>query len=255
MFKILVFLFFLCFYQEVFAQQQFNDFTMAGFGEKGKKSWDLRGKSAEIIDEVIKLDNIVSNFYGEKDKMQLTADKGNYNKTDGKLHLEDNVVVTINKETPLLGDDPLNPTQAPKAEKVNEIIITCDGPVEMEYKKKVAIFNKNVKVNAPDILMYSDVMEVYFGGNGSQLQPQSQPKPQLQEAGAELAAPTSFMGTQIDKIRGYGNVKIVRGENISYSDEAIYTTADNKLTLSGKPQLVIHSTEGLDASAGSKGTK
>jgi len=250
--RIFIFLLCLCFYQALFAQQQFNDFTMAGFGEKGKKSWDLRGKSAEVIDEVINLDNIVSNFYGEKDKMQLTADKGNYNKTDGKLHLEDNVVVTINKETPLLDNNPEQAPEAvevPKPAKTNEIIITCDGPVEMEYKKKVAIFNKNVKVNAPDILMYSDVMEVYFGGNKQEAQPQA--------VGEELGAPTSFMGTQIDKIRGYGNVKIVRGENISYSDEAIYTTIDNKLTLSGKPQLVIHSTEDLtkNASTGSKGTE
>ena len=52
-----------------------------------------------------------------------------------------------------------------------------------------------------------------------------------------------MMGSKIDKIVARGNVKIVRGENVSYSDEAIYTAADKKITLSGRPKLIIYSTE------------
>jgi hypothetical protein len=37
-------------------------------------------------------------------------------------------------------------------------------------------------------------------------------------------------------------VKIVKGENVSFSDEAIYTGADQKIVLKGKPKLVIYST-------------
>ena len=47
----------------------------------------------------------------------------------------------------------------------------------------------------------------------------------------------------INKIIASGNVKIVRGENISYSQEAIYTALDKKVVLSGHPKLVFYSTE------------
>ena len=53
------------------------------------------------------------------------------------------------------------------------------------------------------------------------------------------------MGSRIEKIVARGNVKITRGENISYSDEAVYTAQDKKITLSGKPRLIIYSAEEL----------
>jgi lipopolysaccharide assembly outer membrane protein LptD (OstA) len=59
------------------------------------------------------------------------------------------------------------------------------------------------------------------------------------------------MGAKIEKIVATGNVKIMQGENISYSDEAVYDAMAKKIILSGKPKLVIYSTEELkDASSG-----
>jgi hypothetical protein len=55
------------------------------------------------------------------------------------------------------------------------------------------------------------------------------------------------MGSQVDKIKAYGNVTIKRGENVSHSDEATYSAADSKITLSGKPQLVIFSSSDMSA--------
>ena len=59
------------------------------------------------------------------------------------------------------------------------------------------------------------------------------------------------MNNKIDKIVARGNVKVVRGENVSYSDEATYTAIDKKLILTGRPKLVISQTENIsDASFG-----
>jgi len=58
------------------------------------------------------------------------------------------------------------------------------------------------------------------------------------------------MGSKLERIIAKGNVKIVKGENISYSDEAVYTAADKKITLLGRPKLIIYSTEDLNASSG-----
>jgi hypothetical protein len=53
----------------------------------------------------------------------------------------------------------------------------------------------------------------------------------------------ALMGNKIDRIVARGRVKIVRGENISYSEEAVYSAQDKKITLNGRPQLIIYSTE------------
>ena len=56
--------------------------------------------------------------------------------------------------------------------------------------------------------------------------------------------------SKIEKIIARGNVRVVRGLNTSYSEEAVYSAAEKKLTLSGRPKLVIISTEQLDAPTG-----
>ncbi len=261
-------------------QQQIQDFSIAGFGEKGKKSWDISGESADMSQDAIYLNNIVGNFYGEKDNVRLTADKGNFDKTEGKLHLEQNVVITTSSGAKLTTDsldwdkkskvvatlDKVNierenmittaqgATGEPNLNKIslekdvqveikpqekegkpgegvkNKIIITCDGPLQIDYQKNIGTFNNNVKVETQDVVIYSDTMEVYFikAGQSDKVEPSEK---------------TTMMGASIDKIIARGNVKIARGDNISYSEEATYSAQDKKITLSGSPKLIIYSTE------------
>ena len=56
--------------------QQINDFPISGYGDKGKKSWDVSGKSADIFEDKVNLDDVKGNLYGEGDNVKLTADKG-----------------------------------------------------------------------------------------------------------------------------------------------------------------------------------
>lgn len=268
--------------QQVESDQQISDFSLAGYGERGKKTWDLAGKSADIYTDVVKLNEVVGNLYGKEENIKLTADRGDFNKTDGKVHLEQNVVITTSSGTKLNTDtldwdrknqfvstkDTVNiqrenitivavgaqgepnlkkvalekdvkldiiPTQQEqsKGQGVKEkITITCDGPLQIDYDKSIATFSNNVKVERQDSVMYSDKMDVYFISSG---------KKKESEGGENQA----FMGNKIDKIVASGNVKVVRGENISYSQEAIYSAADKKLTLTGRPKLVIYSAEAL----------
>jgi len=268
------------------SDQQISDFSIAGYGDKGKKTWDLAGKSADIFSDVIKLNDIVGNLYGEKEQIKLSADKGDFNKEQGRVHLEQNVVVTTSSGARLLtasldwdrknqtvstsdvvnierqnmvavaagatGQPNLNrvtlekdvtvninpPEKTPQKEasETSKTVITCDGPLEIDYEKNVAVFNKNVKVDRTDMQIYSDMMFVYFlAGDSAPESAESKESSGMQQ-----------MNSKIDKIVSRGNVKIVRGENVSFSDEATYTAADRKITLSGKPKLVIYSTEGMD---------
>lgn len=265
------------------SDQQVQDFTLSGYADKGKRNWDIKGKSADISAESIKLNNITSNFYGEQDNVILMADTGDYNRSAGKMHLEKNVVVTISSGAKMTTDSlnwdkqnktistedkvkiekenvittgkgavsypelnqaslskdvsvdvlPL-PGKASKGKGFGKVVITCDGPLQIDYRKKTATFNKNVKVVTNDMIIHSDIMDIYFSSSDKKDSPKKL---------ENIAESSMFMGSQIDKIRAWGNVKIVRGSNVSYSDEAIYNSADNKIILSGRPKLEIASVE------------
>lgn len=276
-----------CFAQE--SDQQINDFSLAGYGEKGKKSWDLSGKSADIFEQVVKLKDVNGNLYGKEEDVNLTSKTGDFNKADGKIHLEKDVVITTSSGTRLTTDtldwdrkqekvttpDKVNITrdnmniqgrgaegqmnfnkvalkkdvrvdinpddkdkEKPSAIK-DKIIITCDGPLNVDYEKNLATFHDNVKVERVDSTIYSDIMDIYFLTSKK-----DEPK-QAEENDAEKKD-SGLMGSKLDRIVARGNVKVVQGQNTSYSEEAIYTGADKKLTLTGSPRLVIFSTEGFN---------
>ncbi len=261
--------------------QQIGDFNLSGSGEKGKKAWDLAGKSADIYNDVVKLKKVVGNNYGDKDSINLTADDGNFNKSSGVVHLEKNVVITTSSGAKLTTDsldwdrkqqivstlDKVNLARSdmnlagvgakgqtalkqvvlekdvrldinPKGSldgKKEKIVITCDGPLDVDYEKNVAVFNNNVKVEKSDLTIYSDKMQVYF-------------TPKQDESKKDQGP--GVMASSINKIVASGNVRILRGENISYSQEAIYTALDKKMILTGRPQIIIYQTENMNAAFG-----
>lgn len=268
------------------SDQQINDFSLAGYGERGKKTWDIAGKSADIFTETIKLKDLTGNLYGEKDNVKLTANSGDFDKAEGKVHLEQDVVITTSSGAKLttdsldwdrkndivatkdhvhiikdntittalgaIGHPSLNKVDlqkdvkleiTPDEQRKNEkdaasekVVITCDGPLSIDYDKNVATFSNNVLVNRPDSQIYSDKMDVYFSKND-------------QGSGEKQEGSAAF-NSKITTIVARGNVKIVRGENVSYSDEATYDAVDKKIVLSGKPKLIVYSTEGMNASFG-----
>ncbi|MFA5156894.1 MAG: LPS export ABC transporter periplasmic protein LptC [Candidatus Omnitrophota bacterium] len=271
------------------SDQQINDFSFSGYGERGKKTWDIAGKSADIFADNIRLKEITGNMYGDED-VKLTAEKGDFNKAEGKIHLEEDVVITTESGAKLTTDSldwdrkndvvttkdkvnivrdnliaealgamgkpalskvnlekevkvqiiPEKDKDQPPATEAERIIITCDGPLAIDYAKNFATFSNNVRVDRDGSQIYSDTMDVYFNtGAKAGAQPETAAQP---EAG--------LSNSKIEKIVCRGNVKIIRGPNVSYSDEAIYSALENKITLLGRPKLVLYSTEEMDAPSG-----
>ena len=109
-----------------------------------------------------------------------------------------------------------------------KIVITCDGSLLVDYEKNIATFKDNVRVEKPDMVIYSDIMDIYFTASKEKV---------------ESIKTNSMMNDKIDKIVARGHVKIVRGENISYSDEATYSALDKKMILSGRPKIILYYTE------------
>lgn len=267
------------------SDQAMGDFSLSGFGDKGRKSWEVSGRSADIGPEVIKLNDVVSNFYGDKETVKLTADNGDFNRIEGSMRLKDNVVVTTSSGAVMTTDSldwdrkkQIVQTDAPVKLQKDEMVITgqgakgfpdlnkvdlnkevqvsitpvkedqrgrsgrrieitCDGPLQVDYQKNIATFNNNVRVELEDAIITGDQMELFFlGGSGGR-------KNDIDDVGA-------MAGSKIDRILARGNVTVIRGQNVSHSDEALYSALENKITLLGKPKLVIYSSEGLNAPAG-----
>ncbi len=212
-------------------------FNLEGLNERGEKKWDVKGESAEAISEnQVKLDNIIASAYGEESEAVITADEGVYDKSKNNVTLEKNVHATIMATQGFTGDfvegadkakDKKKPSGA-KGEKPkkSKTIITCDGEVQFDYEKNQAYFNKNVKVVSEDGTIDADKITLYLNSDTRRL--------------SEIVAD--------------GNVKIVRGDNTSFSQKASYSENDKKVTLSGSPKLILspEGGMGLDAITGEK---
>lgn len=222
-------------------------FNLEGLTEKGAKKWDVTGKSAESISETeIKLESIVANAYGSDGAATITADKGMYDKSKNNVRLEQNVRATIDNSGSY-GKDifDISPVakatdkpQAPKAAQVpakaktadkamgdkpqkpkkTKTVITCDGDALFDYEKNKAYFNKNVKVVSDDGKIDADKISAYLDTKTK----------------------------KVTEIVAEGNVKIMRGENITYSDKATYVEADKRVILTGNPKLVLYQEDGAD---------
>jgi len=238
------------------AGQQMIDFNFAGYEDGGKKTWDISAEAADILTDVVHMQQITGKTYGDDDTMQLVADKGDYKKTEGKLHLQDNVVGTsesgakfttdsldwdaneglittedkvhIQKDnmsstgTGIIAHQELKKVQFQKDVTVNidrevesgmqRTVITCDGPLDIDYGGEVAIFNDNVVATDEQGKMYADKMTVYFNSKTK----------------------------KIRKVVCSGNVKIDNDQNSAYSELVTYDSDDQKARLTGRPCLIFY---------------
>ncbi len=256
-------------------EQTVAEFNLSGFSQEVGKSWEISARSADIFHDEIILEDFTGTLYGQE-KIIVTAEKGNFNKTQNKVHLEDNVVVATESGARLTTDyldwdrdasrvETAAPVDIKKDDIVvsgvgirgnaelsrvdlekdvrvqidnqkNNIVITCAGPLSINYADNVAVFKKDVSVNDGQTQMHADLMEVFFDLSGSN----------------DLTDSITSKMSRIRKIVAKGNVRIERDGNVSFSKEAVYNAADRTLVLTGRPKLIIHSVGGKDASTGDK---
>lgn len=103
----------------------------------------------------------------------------------------------------------------------SKTVITCDGEVQFDYEMNQAYFFKNVKVVSEDATIDSDKITVYFDPDTKRL----------------------------TEILAEGNVRLMRGDNITYSHMASYSEVDKKITLSGKPRFILSPDGGIGFNA------
>ena len=252
--------------------QKVQTFSISGFSENGKNKWQVEGESADILSATVNMRAIKARSYGKKTNVTLTADEGTFFKNSKDIELRKNVIANTDEGTTLKTDklkwlseaekiitdnyvhiqredidvSGKGAEAAPNMKKVqlnrdikmtiyracvekdnfdnaskfwtkHETTITCDGPLEVDYQNHFSIFNKNVIIEDKEGKIFADKVIAYIDPEQKKLY----------------------------KAVAKGNVKIMRQQNTTFSDEAIYLAKEGRVILVGSPKVVIYSVNRL----------
>ena len=230
-------------------EQKILSFDMTGFTKDGQRKWAIKGDSADIVSDTVKLNNIQADTYDADRTVTLEAESGTYDKQSGGVKLENNVVVTTSDGIKLTADwfewdsktnmvrsdskvevrkDNLyasgNGAEASASSKEvqlnkdvlvkqDDITITSKGPLHIDYSNRKASFNDKVKVVDPRGELTADRLDMLFNVDTK----------------------------KIEEIIAEGNVELKRGDNLAKGQKIIYTPGDGKAILTGNPEIYIYS--------------
>ena len=153
----------------------------------------LRSESLDIdINE--KMLSTVDQAKVEKDNIKLEGKGASGNSDLKQMQFKKNVTVVISSEK----------RGAPST------VITCDGPLEVDYVNNVARFNDNVVATDERGKLSADHMDVFYDKTSR----------------------------RVYKIIASGNVIIEQEGNITYSDNVIYLAKEGRVILGGDPEAV-----------------
>lgn len=237
----------------VFSQQKIEDFYFSNYGENGDKSWEVEGREAMVFDSRVEIDDMNATYYGKEKKVAVSAEKGTLTKPEMDTYLEKNVrvrsddgatlfteslnwarasneiatedeVVLRNGEFTVEAEglksrNTLKQVDFEKKVKVNlagneerrTITIECDGPLEVDFQTGNAVFYNKVSVDSEQGRMFSDKTTVFFDKDKK----------------------------TVIKIVAEGDVKMIRDENVTFAEKAVYIEQEQKLFLEGSPRLIL----------------
>lgn len=242
----------------VYPEQRIKNFYLSNLKEDGTRDWELKGDEAIISDDYVDIEKMRANYYLEEDTILITSNTARMNKENMDIFLKDDVHIE-NKDGATLDTDSLNwqrqknrietfdrvkvskdtmqitatglsaDTQLNNAAFGRDVevifadakngdvtIAVCSGPLEIEYNAGKATFNDDVVVTNSQGKLYSDKATLYFD---------------IEEK-------------KLIKIISEGNVKIIRENNVAFSQKATYFGDEGKIILEGRPRIMYFSQEG-----------
>ena len=235
--------------------EQMRQFTITGFSESGNKAWELNANTADILEDIVNLSTIKGTSFGDDVKVDLTSIKGVFNRSSSNILLKEDVIIKSDEGTVLLteslnwnakeeivttddfvfinredmdlsGKGAWAKPDLKVAKILKEVtlvvkdppaVITCDGPLEMDYYKNIAYFNNKVHVVDKETVIDADKAIAYFD-----------PKKR-----------------SLVKVFCEGNVEITRGEDKTFADSLTYLPEEGRVLLKGRPKIIIDSSGDL----------
>lgn len=230
-------------------EQKILSFDMTGCTKDGQRKWAIKGESADIISETVKLNNIEADTYDNDRTVKLEADNGTYDKESGAVKLEENVVVTTSDGIKLTADwfewdSKTNTVRSDSKVEVTkdglyacgmgalasagskevelirdvlvkqgDIMITSNGPLHIDYSSRKASFTDKVRVQDPRGELIADRLDIFF----------------------------NIDTKEMERIVAEGAVELKRGPNLAKGQKITYTPKDGKAVLTGNPEIYIYS--------------
>lgn len=233
-----------------------STFTLAGHTDAGRKKWEVQGETADLLSETVDLSPVRAASYGQVE-IKLSAQKGRFNKSNQNVHLEGDVVAVTSDGTQITTQsmDWLQEKQEsrtedwvrvdrpgmtavglgglgyPKRKQIRlqkqvtvtlqdpkgKTVITCDGPMEVDYGRRKARFWKRVKVADSKGVIRSDRLDAAF-----------EPKT-----------------NRMEKAVFWGHVEIDHGQETARANRVNYWQSLGRIQMVGHPRLVLF-TEALE---------
>lgn len=236
-----------------YPQQTVEDFYLSNYQQDGGKSWELKGKEAHVFDNHVEVEDMDATYYHDERVLEIEADRGTMEKPAMDAYLEENVRVRSddgaslytdsltwkNKEGVLASEDDVRlengemsieaegfesetrlkkvdfqkkvKVSVPQGKRSGPLTVECEGPLKIDFNAGVAVFHDKVDVNSPDGKMLSDKATVFFDSEKK----------------------------VIIKIIAEGNVKMIRDDNVTFAERAVYTEDGEQLVLEGSPRLIL----------------
>ena len=240
--------------------QQMSGFTLIGYKDDGSKKWQLHGQGASIEGNIVTIHQPDAIGFDPVHQANLTASVAQVNQDNRHVRMEHNVIIhTVDGlwfSSPILywipdkdevaTDQPvriesdhmllrgrgltgqtqlkqavipsdielvLNPSDHELAAgAAQQVTITCDGPLSFDYGNGVATFEQNVHIKDPNGDLYSDKLIAYLDQTSH----------------------------TIRYAEAIGRVRIHQNQNTALSEKAVYEPSIGKITLVGKPSLLVY---------------
>ena len=191
------------------AHDAVSTFTLVGHAETGRKKWEIQGETADLLGEIVLLSPVKARSFGDV-QVDLTAQRGRYRKSTQDVVLQKDVVVTTSDGARLTTDslkwiaqrgtastlDRVKVTRPgmvvtglggvayPKLKRVRlekkitvtldgkqgQTVITCRGPMEVDYARRKAKFWRDVVVRDSKGFTRSDRLDVALAPQANQVQ-------------------------------------------------------------------------------------
>ena len=225
-------------------------FTLVGHADDGRKKWEIQGQTANLLGETVHLSPVSATSFGNVN-VHLTAERGQFHREAQDIHLEKDVIATTSDGARLTTDsfdwmakletgrtaDWVTVTRPgmtvvgkggigyPKLKRLRlerqvtvtlkgekgTTLVTCDGPMEVDYGRRRARFWRNVLVRDAKGFIRSDRMDV------------------------ALEQETNRM----EKATCWGHVEIHHEAQVAFCNRANYWQSPGRTRLLGHPKIVM----------------
>lgn len=210
-------------FQKVVKDQVIEHFVLEGFDNDGNRAWELVGDSAHIDEE--------QDVFIEKNVV-LTLQETTLIRTDKVLwqnkksqFLTNQQVKVHHDQVQISGIGALGRMDQ-KFVQINQnvrmlinagTIVTCQGPLRILQSENRIVLYRDVWILDERGAVSADRMDAYYDAEAR----------------------------QIIAVVAKGNVRVSRGEDVTYSDTAIYNARTGSVKLEGAPEIDIRSESSL----------